>query len=477
MPESRRSTKPSRRPIGGLGRVRRVHFIGIGGSGMCGIAQVLLDMGYEVSGSDLQRGESVRALEALGARVFEGHDSGRLAGCDVVVVSSAVPQDNPEWVEARQARIPVIPRAEMLGELMRMKYAVAVAGSHGKTSTTSMVATALADSDCDPTVVIGGRLESLGSHARLGGGQVLVAEADESDGSFLRLYPTVAVVTGIDREHLDHYGDFDAVKQAFLAFLGKVPFYGKVIACLDDEGVQDILPRLDRRVVTYGLTPQADYQITQLEIDGFETRFEFRPPQGGSRQVRLATPGRHQALNALAALAVADELGVELEQAAGALEGFRGADRRMQQVGQAGGVLVVDDYGHHPREIEATLSALRQAVGDRRVVVLFQPHRYSRLQTLFDEFCRAFHQAEVVLLTDLYAAGEAPREGISSEALAEGLTGHGHRDASWVGDLDAAVEAAVARLEPGDVLLTLGAGSVSRAAPAIVARLGAEGRQ
>ncbi|MDQ7007637.1 MAG: UDP-N-acetylmuramate--L-alanine ligase [Acidobacteriota bacterium] len=474
MPEPRRDAGALRAPITGLGRVRRVYFIGIGGSGMCGIAQVLLHMGYAVSGSDLHRGASVRTLEALGARVFEGHARGRVADCDVVVVSSAIPADNPEWVEARELRIPVIPRAEMLGELMRMKYAVAVAGSHGKTSTTSMVATTLTRSDCDPTVVIGGRLEILGSHARWGGGQVLVAEADESDGSFLRLYPTVAVVTGIDREHLDHYGDFEAVKKAFVAFLRKVPFYGKVIACLDDEGVQDILPRLDRRIVTYGFTPQADYRVTSLEIDGFETRFEFRHGQGAAQRVRLATPGRHQVLNALAALAVADELGVPIEQAAEALDGFRGADRRMQRIGEAGGVLVVDDYGHHPREIEATLGALREAVGDRRIVVLFQPHRYSRLEALFDAFCRAFHQAEVVLLTDLYAAGESPREGIDAQALAEGLARHGHRDATWVGPLDAAIDAAAARLEASDVLLTLGAGSVSRAAPAIVERLAKE---
>ncbi len=447
-----------------LGKVRRVHFVGLGGSGMCGIAEVLLNLGYEVSGSDLSNSATLARLASLGARVTIGHASSAVKGADVVVVSTAIPTTNPELLEAQQHRIPVIPRAEMLGELMRMKYAVAIAGSHGKTSTTAMVATVLSGCSLDPTVVIGGRLGIYGSHAKLGRSDIMVAEADESDGSFLRLFPTLAVVTGIDREHLEHYGSYEAVQDAFVAFLAKVPFYGQIIACLDDAGVRAILPRLDRRVVTYGLTAQADLRAIEIENRGFEQHFTFARGEGPSVPVTLHTPGRHQVQNALAALAVAEELGLPLTRAAAALDAFPGADRRMQRKGEAGDVLVVDDYGHHPREIVATLGALREAIGDRRLVVLFQPHRYSRLDVLFDDFVGAFHDADTLVLTELYAAGEAPREGIDSAHLAAAVAAHGHRDVCSAGALEDAIERVVACARAGDVVLTLGAGSVGGAA-------------
>ncbi len=458
-----------------LGRVRTVHFVGIGGSGMSGIAEVLLNLGYTVTGSDLSSTDVTERLAALGATVHEGHDAEAVAGADVVVVSSAVSANNPEVVEATRQRIPVIPRAEMLGELMRMKHSVAVAGSHGKTSVTAMLALVLARCGLDPTIVIGGRLGVLGSNAKLGRSDLMVAEADESDGSFLRLYPTLAVVTGIDEEHLDHYGSVEAVHDSFVAFLGKVPFHGAVVACLDDEGVQEILPRLDRRVVTYGLTTQAGFRASDIVIDGFTSRFTLRHDGEDPIAVQMRTPGRHQVQNALAALAVASELGLSLRVAATALEEFPGADRRMQQVGDVDGVLVVDDYGHHPTEVMATLSALRAAVGERRIVVLFQPHRFSRTQLLMDEFARAFYDADVLLVTDIYAASEEPRAGVTAEALAGAIAGHGHRDASYAGPLDDAIDAVMSRVEAGDVLLTLGAGSVGRAPARLVESLAARG--
>ena len=447
-----------------LGKVRRIHFIGIGGSGMNGIAEVLINLGYRISGSDLAASEVTSRLAELGADVQIGHDAAHVAGADVVVVSSAVREENAEVTEAHRLRIPVIPRAEMLGELMRMKHSVAIGGSHGKTSVTAMLALVLSRCGLDPTVVIGGRLGALDGNAKLGRGELMVAEADESDGSFLRLFPTIAVVTGIDREHLDYYRDEEEIRDAFVAFLGRVPFHGAVVACLDDEGVQAVLPRIERRVVTYGLTTQADFRASDIEPSGFSVRFTLRRAGTDPMTVQIQTPGRHQVQNALATLAVADELGLSLRVAAAALEEFPGADRRMQRIGEASDVLVVDDYGHHPREIAATLAALREAVGERRIVALFQPHRYSRTEILIDDFSRSFYQADVLVLTDIYPAGEVPRPGVSSERLAEEITEHGHRDVSAVGPLERAVEQVLGRVEPGDVVLTLGAGSVGRAA-------------
>ncbi len=458
-----------------LGKVRRVHFIGIGGSGMNGIAEVLLNLGYQISGSDLAASDVTSRLAELGAEVSIGHDPANVASADVVVVSSAVGEDNPEVSEAHRQRIPVIPRAEMLGELMRMKHSVAVSGSHGKTSVTAMLALVLSRCGLDPTVVIGGRLGALGGNAQLGRGELMVAEADESDGSFLRLFPTVAVVTGIDREHLDYYRDEEEIRDAFVAFLGKVPFHGAVVACLDDQGVQAVLPRIERRVVTYGLTTQADFRASDIEPLGFSTRFTLRRAETDPMTVQIKTPGRHQVQNALAALAVADELGLSLRVAAAALEEFPGADRRMQRIGEANDVLVVDDYGHHPREVAATLSALREAVGERRIVVLFQPHRYSRTELLIDDFSRCFYQADVLVLTDVYAAGEAPRPRVTSERLAEEIQEHGHRDVSAAGPLERAVTRVLERVEPGDVVLTLGAGSVGQAARQVLHELGRRG--
>lgn len=454
-----------------LGKVRRVHFIGIGGSGMNGIAEVLLNLGYKVSGSDLAASDVTRRLTRLGARVRVGHDPSAVAGADVVVVSSAVTPDNPERVAALEQRIPLIPRAEMLGELMRLKYGVAISGSHGKTSTTSMVALVLSRCGLDPTAVIGGRLAVLGSSARLGSGHLLVAEADESDGSFLKLYPSLAVVTGIDHEHLENFGDrYENLVEAFLRFLGRVPFYGAVVACTDDAGVRALLPRVPRRIITYGLQPGADLSATEIRPEGFAISYTLMRGQEPVTRVRLMTPGRHQVQNSLAALAVADELGLSLRVAAAAIEEFHGADRRMQRKGEVDGVLVVDDYGHHPQEIDATLQALREAVGERRIIVLFQPHRYSRLAALMDDFARCFVVADHVFLSDVYAAGEVPRAGVDAATLARRIVASGPQ-ATHCGTLDQSVQATIAAAEPGDVVVTLGAGSVGKTGDMILEAL------
>ncbi|RMF76187.1 MAG: UDP-N-acetylmuramate--L-alanine ligase, partial [Acidobacteria bacterium] len=367
--------------------------------------------------------------------------------------------------------VPVIPRAEMLGELMRMKFAVAVAGSHGKTSTTSMIGEVLTAAGLDPTIVVGGRLASLGSGARHGASDLLVAEADESDGSFLRLFPTIAVVTGIDREHLAHYGDLAQLHEAFRRFVARVPFWGAAVVCLDDPGVRELLPRLDRRVIPYGFAEGARVRGLDVVQEGFATRF-VAEIDGRRLEVHLPVPGRHQVQNALATLAVATELEVPAGQAAEALAGYRGPDRRMQRLGEFAGVLVVDDYGHHPREIEVTLGALRRAIGARRLVVLFEPHRYSRLDDLFDRFAHAFGDADAVRITDVYAAGEPPIPGRTGEALAARIAAAGHPDARYVGPLDEAERALAAELRAGDVLLTLGAGRVGRSAHRLAERLG-----
>jgi UDP-N-acetylmuramate--alanine ligase len=455
-----------------LGRIRQIHFIGIGGSGMSGIAEVLLNLGYRVSGSDVQRSEVTDRLAGLGARVEIGHAPENVADAEVVVVSSAVQETNPEVVRARDQRVPVIPRAEMLGELMRMKHAVAVAGSHGKTSTTSMLATLLVECGLDPTVVIGGRLGVFGSNAKLGSGRLMVAEADESDGSFLKLPPTIAVVTGIDREHLDHYGGYDDLLEAFVGFVSRVPFYGRVVACVDDPGVRRILPRVERPIVTYGTGEEAELRAVDVEISGFTSRFTVQRRDHPEVAVRLSTPGRHQVLNALAALAVADELRLSPRVAAVALEDFPGADRRMQRHGESSGVLVVDDYGHHPREIAATLAAAREAVGERRMVVLFQPHRHSRTALLLEDFGPVFAEADLVLVTDIYAAGETPREGVDTEALVRVVAEAGHPAVEYAGPLETAIEELLGRVSRGDVVLTLGAGSVAGAPRRILAGLG-----
>jgi len=453
------------------GRVRSIHFVGIGGIGMSGIAEVLLASGFGVTGSDARASDVTKRLEELGAKVFIGHAATNVGDADVVVFSSAVGKDNPEIVIAHANNVPVIPRAEMLAELMRLKDGVAIAGSHGKTTTTSLVATVLREAGRDPTVVIGGKLNSLGTNAARGTGDLLIAEADESDGSFLHLSPVVAVITNIDAEHLDHYGTHAKVKDAFVEFANRVPFYGLVVACLDHPHVQAILPRIEKRVVTYGLAAQADYRARNPVVEGLTTRFTLvrRGKPGGEFVVRM--PGIHNVLNALAVIAVADELDVPEDVTRRALAGFTGVQRRFTIRGEVGGITVVDDYGHHPAEVQATLEAAQRAYG-RRIVVAFQPHRYSRTVHCFDELVRAFNRADVLFLADVYAAGEAPIAGATSDALAAAIRAHGHRDVTWAGPRSEVAQKIKERLLPGDVVITLGAGDITRVGPELLAMLG-----
>jgi len=441
-------------------RPQHVHFTGIGGIGMSAIAEVLLNLGYQISGSDLRLSPITQRLASMGARVYEGHAAANVAGARALVVSSAVDERNPEVAEARKRQIPVIPRGEMLAELMRLKYGVAVAGSHGKTTTTSLVATILNHAGLDPTVVVGGRVATMGgSNARVGHGEILVVEADESDGSFLKLAPIVAVVTNIDREHVDHYPSMEAIRAAFTEFVNKVPFYGAAIVCLDDPNVQTILPAVTRRTVTYGADAQADVQALDIVCGHFSSEFAVRYRGADLGRFRLRVPGRHNVLNATAALAVAMELEVKPEAIREALEAFSGVDRRFQVRGCERGITVVDDYGHHPTEIRATLEAARLC-GFRRIHALFQPHRFTRTYHLMDEFAGAFHQADSVFVMDIYAASEPPIEGASAQALVERIRQFGHRGVEYVGSLDRGVEALAAVAREGDAAFTLGAGNV-----------------
>ena len=456
------------------GRVRAIHFVGIGGIGMSGIAEVLLASGFEVSGSDMRESETTERLRTLGARIHIQHGAEHVRSADVVVYSSAIPRDNPELVAARRASIPVIGRAEMLAELMRLKDGIAIAGSHGKTTTTSLVATVLHEAKLDPTVVIGGKLNALGSNATHGQGELLLAEADESDGSFLQLTPVIAVITNIDAEHLDHYGTHDNVKAAFAEFANRVPFYGLVVACLDHPHVQDILPLIEKRTATYGLSAQADFRAKDPRVVGLTTTFTLvrRGEELGEVSVRM--PGIHNVLNTLAVLAVADELMVPLDVSRRALAGFTGVQRRFTVLGEHGSVTVVDDYGHHPAEVRVTLEAAQRAYG-RRLVVVFQPHRYSRTHHSFEELSRAFNKADVLMLTDVYAAGEAPIEGATSDRLAEAIRERGHRDVVHIGPRERAVQALLNRVQPGDVVITLGAGDITRVGPELLEALRAQG--
>ncbi len=448
-------------------KARRVHMVGIGGSGMCGIAEVLLNLGYPVTGSDLHATETTRRLKRLGATVRRGHTARGLREADVVVVSSAIPPDNPEVVEARRRQIPVIPRAEMLAELMRLKYGVAVGGSHGKTSTTAMIAEVLTQGKLDPTVVIGGRVGKLRSGAKVGKGDFMVAEADESDGSFLKMKPTIAVVTNIDREHLDHYRDLEQIRDAFVAFLSRVPFYGAAVVCVDDPSVRAVLPRVDRKLIRYGLTSDADVSATDVEISGFETRFVAWRGDTRLGPVRLHRPGRHVVYNSLAAIATGLELEVPFRTIARALAAFRGVDRRMQLRGTAGGARVIDDYGHHPTEIRATLGAIREGFGTRTTAV-FQPHRYTRTRDLLEEFGGAFPLADRVVVTDIYPAGEKPVPGIDGRAVAEALVRHGHPDVRYEPDVARLPRRLLADAREGDIVVTLGAGDVWKVGEALV---------
>ncbi len=451
-------------------KIKHIHFVGIGGIGMSGIAEVLLNLGYRVSGSDLRESETTQRLKALGGEILIGHRAENIASPHVVVISSAVKAENVEVRAAREKQVPVIRRAEMLAELMRLKYAVAIAGAHGKTTTTSLVATVLAAGGLDPTVVIGGKLNSLGSNAKLGQGEFLVAEADESDGSFLKLTPAIAVVTNIDEEHLDYYRDINDIKDAFLAFINKVPFYGAAVLCLDQKHIQSLIPAVEKRYVTYGLSTQADCHAADVSLLPLGSRFRVRDRAGDLGWFDLSIPGLHNVSNCLAAIAVARELDIELETVRAALREFSGVQRRYQVKGEARGVLVVDDYGHHPTEVRATLAAARAASG-RRVVCLFQPHRYSRTRHLFEEFCTAFNEADRVVIMDIYPAGEQPLEGVTGAALCEGIRGHGHKDAVHISDRAQAVEHLAGALQEGDLLLTLGAGDVWKLGEAVLERL------
>ncbi|HZO11727.1 MAG TPA: UDP-N-acetylmuramate--L-alanine ligase, partial [Polyangiaceae bacterium] len=433
--------------------MRHVHFVGVGGVGMSGLAEILKSLEFEVSGSDMRDSATTQRLASLGVRADLGHDAANVHGADVVVRSTAIGDDNPELVEARELNIPVIGRAEMLAELMRVKYGVAIAGSHGKTTTTSLVATVLRAAGLDPTVAVGGKMEALGSGARLGGGDLLVAEADESDGSFLKLSPTIAVVTNIDPEHLDYWENHEQLKQAFVEFVNRIPFYGLSVLCLDHPHVQGVLPEINGRHVTYGVSPQADYSVRAVKYRGLSTVFNaYRrgEPLGG---FTLRMPGAHNVLNCLAAIAVADELNVPLDVTKHALATFSGVGRRFTITAEVDGVTLIDDYGHHPAEIVATLEAARRAfpAEQHRLVVAFQPHRYSRTRDLFDDFIGAFNQADVLFVADIYAAGEKPIDGISSEALVRAIVDHGHQRASLERDKNALPERLVELVRPGDV--------------------------
>src|SRR5262252_2059086 len=451
----------------------RIHFVGIGGMGMCGIAEVLLNLGYKVTGSDPRETEITKHLQEIGGSIFYTHRPENIGDADVVVISSAIRGYNPEIEAARARGIPVIQRAEMLGELMRMKYSVAVAGSHGKTTTTTMVSTVLMQAGLDPTAVIGGRVNSLGlANARLGRGEYLVAEADESDGSFLKLPPTVAVVTNIDAEHLDHYGTHDNVKRAFVDFINRVPFYGLAVLCLDHPHVQAILPSVQKRFVTYGEAPQADYRARAIRFDGFRTSYVAWRRAEELGTVTIHMPGKHNILNSLATLAVADFLGVPFAKIDDALAAFQGVQRRFTVRGVERGVMVVDDFGHHPMEVRATLAGARSGFPGRRIVAAFQPHRYTRTRDQLDEFAIAFNDADAVVVCDVFAAGEAPIPGIESGRLAQAMRDHGHRDVSYVARREdvAAHLAAVAR--DGDIVVTLGAGDIQLTCGELLALLG-----
>lgn len=454
--------------------VKNIHFIGIGGIGMSGIAEVLCNLGFVVSGSDLKRSKNTDRLETLfKVKIYEGHAAENIGDAQVVVYSSAVKEDNPEVILAKEKAIPVIPRAEMLAELMTLKpYAVAVAGTHGKTSTTSMVATILGHAGVDPTTVVGGVVDTLGSNARLGKSDWFVTEADESDRSFLMLYPTIAVVTNIDKEHMESYKGMDDVVQCFTDFVNKVPFYGACVLCLDDPNVQLIIPRIKRRRVTYGMTAQADISASDIRYtDNFGSTFTVTKGNEILGEISMPVPGKHNIYNALAATAVALELEVPFEKIAESFANFKNANRRFQFKGEANGISVVDDYGHHPTEITATLSAAKNGSNGRRTVVIFQPHRYSRTKELMAEFALCFNNADVLYVTDIYAASEKPLEGITAETLVENIKKYGHKNANYIGDVETAADKVIGNLQAGDLVITLGAGTITRLSDEILEKL------
>jgi UDP-N-acetylmuramate--alanine ligase len=455
-------------------KIQRIHFVGIGGIGMSGIAEVLLTLGYKVSGSDLRHSPVTERLSELGAIIFTGHQAENITGAEVVVTSSAISRDNPEVLAAHAQHIPVIPRAEMLAELMRLKYGIAIAGMHGKTTTTSMVAAVLAAGGLDPTVVVGGRVDALGSNARLGKSQYLVAEADESDRSFLKLSPILAVVTNIDREHMDCYQDMADVEQAFIDFVDRVPFYGLVLLCNDDERLRGLMPRLARRAITYGLNAESDFRVlhskTQCSSTKHYSHFEVEYQGKSLGDFHLQVPGQHNVLNATAAVAVGIGLDIEVERIREGLENFGGVDRRFQLKGRVAGVSVIDDYGHHPTEIRATLAAARQCRFNR-VHVVFQPHRYTRTRDLLDQFGTAFTDADSLFILDIYPASEQPIPGVTAESVAEAVRNLGGKAARYVSSFEEAAHSVAAVAQSGDMILTLGAGNISQLGPQIIEQL------
>jgi UDP-N-acetylmuramate--alanine ligase len=456
-------------------KTQQIHLVGIGGSGMSGIAEVLLTLGYKVTGSDLQASDTTRRLEELGGRIFVGHQESNVGEAQVVVISSAVSGQNPEVMVAKSRQIPVIPRAEMLAELMRLKFGVAIAGAHGKTTTTSMVANVLAQGGLDPTMVIGGKVNALGSHARLGRGELLVAEADESDGSFLRLSPTIVAVTNLDREHLDHYGSMERINECFLEFINKVPFYGLAVLCADDDRLRALFPNIVKRYQTYGLRERKgippDFYATEINLNQWGAEFRAQHRGRNLGPFRLAVPGRHNVSNALVAIAIGIELDVPVDLIRKALAAYTGVERRFHLRGEAKGIMVVDDYGHHPTEIKATLAAAKQGWADRRLVVLFQPHRYTRTRDLLEDFAKAFEQSDLLFLTEIYAAGEQPIAGVSGAKLAEIVRAAGHPSVTFVEQKDTIVDQVLPQLKSGDLVITLGAGDIWKMGLGLLARL------
>lgn len=445
------------------GRIKNVHFVGIGGIGMSGIAEVLLNLGYGVTGSDIKSTETVDRLKRLGSQFTLGHRIENVSSADVVVISSAIKEDNPEVIAAKSRNIPVIRRAEMLSELMRLKYGIAVAGSHGKTTTTSMISSVLAYGGFDPTIVVGGRVKSLGTNAHLGNGKFMVVEADESDGSFLMLSPVIAVVTNIDEEHLDHYQSIDTLEHAFSEFLNKVPFYGLAVICLDSERARSIIPRFKKRVVTYGFSDGSEFRAEDVSVSGFQTDFKVLFKNSLLGSVALSVPGRHNAQNALASFAVGMELGMSFEDVKDGLHEFKGIDRRIQLKGEINGVRIIDDYAHHPEEIRVTLNTIKESFSSR-VISVFQPHRFTRTSILFDEFVRVLSgvlgDVDMLFLLDIYPAGEKPIEGVSSARLARAIKDRGNKNVSYVENAEGVVHNVTSIIRPGDVVVTIGAGNV-----------------
>lgn len=451
-----------------------IFFVGIGGIGMSGIAELLLKLNYRVSGSDLKSTPITKRLKSLGGTIYKGHKEENIEGADVLVVSSAIKEGNPEVRAARKAAIPVIPRAEMLAELMRLKYSVAVSGAHGKTTTTSMVAAVLEKGDLDPTVVIGGVLKSVGTNALHGLGAFLVAEADESDGSFLKFSPSIAVVTNIDLEHLDFYKDMEDIKSVFLQFIGRIPFYGLAVLCLDSEPVQQLIPEINSRYTTYGISTQADFQARNIVSQGPKSLFDVYRHGEKMGAIILNLPGMHNVLNCLASIVVGTELDIPFETIKKALEQLQGVERRIEIKGNAKGILVIDDYGHHPTEVKATLKAVRECWPDKRLVVVFQPHRYTRTRALFNEFSRAFYQTDELILVPIYAASEESIDGVTSERLADEISAHGHKSVSFMEEPESVVAYLLENLKKGDILLTLGAGNVYQLGETLAERLSAK---